>query len=93
MKYRVLWFAEIILIVLFFLVLALPIQDYAMREFKEYLRNPSAATRKAFDDKKQEESQMRRSVAIFIALGALVLTVPLYRNRPRNPNVPVSRIP
>jgi hypothetical protein len=58
MKYRVLWFIEIILIAMLFLALTLPIQDYAMREYKEYLRDPSAATRKAFDDKKQDESRL-----------------------------------
>jgi hypothetical protein len=84
MKYRVLWFIEFALIALLFLVLVLPIQDYAMRQFKEYMENPSPATRKAFEDKSQEESRLRRDIAIFVAAGVLILAVPIDRNRPQN---------
>jgi hypothetical protein len=90
MKYRVLWFIEFALIALLFLVLVLPIQDYAMREFKEYMQNPSPATRKAFEDKSQEESRLRQDIAIFIAVGILIVAIPIYRNRRRSPKAPIS---
>src|SRR5271154_2589060 len=41
MKYRALWFTEIVLIVLLLGVVYVPVQDYAMTEYKEYLRHPS----------------------------------------------------
>jgi hypothetical protein len=88
MRYRGLWFIEIALIALLFLVLTVPIQDYAMREFKEYLRHPSSETRKAFENKAAEESQLRHKIAIPIAALVLTLAIPLYRMRFRNPKAP-----
>ncbi len=84
-RYRILWSLELVFIALFLLVLVLPIQDYAMREYKEYMQSPSAETRKAFEDKRQEELQVRRDGAILIAIAVSVLTILLYRNRPKSP--------
>jgi hypothetical protein len=88
MKYRVLWLVEIMLVVFFFLVLVVPIQDYAMREFKVYLRHPSPATLKAFQDKAEEESRLRHEIAIPIAAVVLTLAIPIYRMRHRSPKAP-----
>jgi len=39
--YRILWVVEIIAIVIATFVVTVPIQDYALREFKEWLSRPS----------------------------------------------------
>jgi hypothetical protein len=88
MKYRALRFIEITLVVLLFLVLVLPIQDYAMREFKEYLRHPSPETFKPFQNKAEEEPRLRRAIAIPIATVALILAIPIYRTRKRSLKAP-----
>jgi len=88
MRHQVLWFIEIVLVALLFLVLVVPIQDYAMREYKEYLRYPSPATLKAFQDKAEEESRLRHEVAISIAAVVLILAIPIYRMRHRSPKAP-----
>ena len=59
-----------------------------MREFKEYLRHPSSETRKAFENKAAEESQLRHKIAIPIAAVVLTLALPLYRTRKRNFKAP-----
>lgn len=48
MKYRVLWLLEIVLGALLLFVMFVPIQDYALREYKEYLGHPSPETLKVF---------------------------------------------
>ena len=58
-SYRVLWVCEVVSIVIFAFVLTVPVQDYAMREFKEWYRNPSPDTLKAFRLKQEEESHLR----------------------------------
>ncbi len=83
MKYRALWFLEVVLVVALFFVLFVPIQDYAMREFKAYLRHPSPQTLKAFQEKSQEESRLRQNIAIPLAIVVLTLAVPIYRIRHR----------
>lgn len=84
MKYRVLWFVEIVLVALLAFVLVVPIQDYAMREFKEYMRNPSPATSKAFQDKSEEEFHLRLMVAIPLAAVVFTLAIPIFRIRTRS---------
>jgi hypothetical protein len=84
MKYRVLWFIEIVLVALLALVLLVPIQDYAMREFKEYTRNPSPATLKAFQDKSEEESRLRLMIATPLAAVMFTLAIPIFRIRKRS---------
>jgi hypothetical protein len=88
MWYRALWLVEIILMLLLALVLLLPIQDYAMREFKEYLENPSPQRLKTFQDKSAEETQLRHGIALPIAAVVVILAIPLYRRRNRNPRTP-----
>ncbi|HEY6946799.1 MAG TPA: hypothetical protein VI431_16800 [Candidatus Acidoferrum sp.] len=84
MKYRVLWLLEIVLGALLLFVLFVPTQDYALREYKEYLRHPSSETLKAFQEKSQEEAQLRGGVAIFLAAAGLVVAIPIFRIRNRN---------
>jgi hypothetical protein len=82
--YRVLWVVEGTLIAIVALLLILPIQDYALREFKEWLRHPSPETLTAFRTKQQEEFHVRLTIAVpFITLAGL-LALPLYRRRPKS---------
>jgi len=83
--YRAFVFLEVVLIVIFLFALV-PIQDYAIREFREYMRNPSPQTRQAFLDKKREETRLHEKIAIPIACIAVVLMIPIFRNRPGRPN-------
>jgi hypothetical protein len=82
-SYRVLWICEVVSIVVFAFVLTVPIQDYAMREFKEWYRNPSPDTLKAFRLKQQEESNLRLITAAPFGIAALLLAFPLFRLRPK----------
>jgi hypothetical protein len=84
--YRVMCVVEIIAILIVIFVLTVPIQDYALREFKEWLSHPSPETLAAFRSKQQEEPRFRLMVsAPFVAL-AVLLAFPLYRLRsePKN---------
>ena len=80
-KYRVLWLLEIVLAMLLLFVLIAPIQDYAVREYKEYLRQPSPEAPKAVQDKSQEESQSRRGIAIFLVAVGFSISIPIFRTR------------
>jgi hypothetical protein len=81
MTYRALWTLEIVVGVTLLLVLMVPTQDYAMREFREYLRHPSPQTLQAFYDKKQEEVRLREKIAVPIGLVTVALAIPIFRNR------------
>jgi hypothetical protein len=83
MIYRTIWFLEVALVLVFLFILTVPVQDYALREFKEYWRHQSPETLQAFRDKTKEESRLRRTVAIPIAAGALALAIPIFRIRQR----------
>jgi len=82
-SYRVLWVCEVVSIVIFAFVLTVPVQDYAMREFKEWYRNPSPDTLKAFRLKQEEESHLRLVTAAPFGIAALLLVFPLFRLRPK----------
>jgi hypothetical protein len=88
MMYRTLWFLEVVLVVILVFVLTVPVQDYALREFKEYWRHPSPQTLQAFRDKTEEESQLRHEIAIPIAAVVLTVAILLYRKRHRSPKAP-----
>jgi hypothetical protein len=88
MKYRALRFLEAVLVVALLFVLFVPIQDYAMSEFKEYVRHPSPQTLKTFQQKNQEESRLREIIAIPLAIVVLALAIPIYRNRKRTTKAP-----
>jgi len=78
--YPILCVFEVIAIVIVIGLLALPIQDYAMREFKEWMRHPSAETRRAFREKQQEEPRARLAIGAPFAVAALLLAIPLFRS-------------
>jgi hypothetical protein len=74
------------------LILVLPIQDYALREFKDWQRNPSRRTLKAFEDKRQDELRLRTTIAVpFIAFAGL-LACTLFRSRPSPKTSNSSRV-
>jgi hypothetical protein len=72
---------ELMLALAIALVLLVPIQDYAMKEFKEYTRNPSEQTLSAFRDRTKEEQVLRQKIAVSLATAALVLSIPIGRLR------------
>jgi ABC-type phosphate transport system permease subunit len=86
--YRVLWFLELVVILVIALVLILPIQDYALREFKEWQLHPSPETLTAFQQKSHEESQLRMIIAGSLAVAAVILAIPIvrFRSKSRKPN-------
>jgi hypothetical protein len=73
-------------------LLTIPLQDYAMREFKEWQRHPSIETERAFRDKQREEPLLRLTIAAPFAATALLLVIPLYRLRRKHqrPILPTS---
>ena len=77
---------EVIAILAIVLILALPIQDYALREFKQWLSHPSPETRKVFLDKQQEESRLRMTIAAPFIAVAVLLAFPLLRSRSKSSN-------
>jgi hypothetical protein len=82
--YRVLSVVEISAIVIATFVLIVPIQDYALSEFKKWYSHPSPETLMAFRSKQHEESPLRMTIAApFVAL-AVLLAFPLYRLRPKS---------
>jgi len=82
--YRVLWLLEIVMVLVLAFV-TLPIEDYARREFKEWQRRPSPETMRAFLEKSNEESQLRRIIAVPFTVAAVLLVFPLARFRSKWP--------
>jgi len=82
--YRVLWVVEIIAIVIATFVVTVPIQDYALREFKAWVSHPSPEAFTAFRNKQQEESRLRMTIAAPFVTLAILLALPLYRLRPKS---------
>jgi hypothetical protein len=70
----------------------LPIQDYALREYKEYLRNPSPTTLKAFQDKAQEETSFRLMISIPIGAAMLTLAIPIFQIHKKRRNALASEV-
>ena len=67
--YSVFWILELLTIAVLALILWLPIQDYALREFKDWQRNPSPKTLKALQDKRQDEVRLRLTAARTFCIG------------------------
>ena len=82
-SYGLLLVVEILTILFVVLLLMLPIQDYALREFKESLRNPSAETITAFRQKQEEEPRVRLAIAAPFAAAAILMAIPLFRHGPK----------
>jgi hypothetical protein len=81
--HSILWILELLTIAALALILVLPIQDYALREFKDWQRNPSPQTLKAFQDKRPDELRLRMTVALPFMVLAVLLAFPLFRSRPK----------
>jgi len=79
--YGILWVFEVIAIAVVALLLLIPIQDYARREFSEWYLHPSAGTLRAFREKQSEEFRVRLSIAAPLATAVLLLAFPLFRRR------------
>lgn len=90
--YRILWVFEAVAVIALAFLLTLPIQDYAMREFKEWQRHPSIETERAFRDKQREEPLVRPMTAAPFGAAALLLTIPLYglKRKRQRPILPAS---
>jgi hypothetical protein len=82
--YRLLSVVEISAIVIATFALTVPIQDYALSEFKKWYSHPSPETLMAFRNKQQEESHLRMTVAVPFVTLAVLLAFPLYRLRPKS---------
>ena len=80
--YSFLWILELSTIAALALVLVLPIQDYALREFKDWQRNPSPQTLKSFQDKQQNEVRLRMTIAVPFMILAALIAFGLFRSRP-----------
>jgi hypothetical protein len=81
--YGIFWILELLTIGALALILVLPIQDYALREFKNWQRSPSPQTLKAFQDKRQDEVRLRMTMAVPFITLAVLLAFPLFRSRPK----------
>jgi hypothetical protein len=81
--YPVLSVVEILAIVIATFVLIVPIQDYALSEFKKWYSHPSPETLMAFRNKQREESHLRMTIAASFVALAVLLAFPLYRLRPK----------
>lgn len=75
--YVVLWVLEALAIVGLVLAVALPIQDYALREYIQWQQHPSPETYKAFLEKHRQENSVRLIIAVPSAVAAVVLAGPL----------------
>lgn len=82
--YRVFWVFEVLAILVVGFVLTIPIQDYALREFKEWYSHPSPETLKAFQEKRQEEFRLRLTIAAPFGAAALLLAFPLVKFRSKS---------
>jgi hypothetical protein len=81
--YSIFWILKLLTIVAIMFILVVPIQDYALREFKDWQRDPSPQTLKAFQDKHQDEVRLRLTVVVPFMGLAVLLAVPLFRSRPK----------
>jgi nitric oxide reductase large subunit len=71
---------EVITVGILTLILILAIQDFALRKFGEWYRNPAERTLKAFQQKQAEEFYVRLAAAAPFAVVALLLARPLVRH-------------
>jgi len=76
-----LWVFEAMAIVLVVLLLALPIQDYAHREFTEWYVHPSPERLQKLRAKQQEEFRVRLKVAAPFAAAAVFVPFLIFRLR------------
>ena len=75
--HAILWFLEIVAIVLVVLLLMFPIQDYARREHLTWYLQPTTENWQAFQVKQREEFLVLFGVATPIAVVAVFLALRL----------------
>ena len=79
--FAVLWVFEVLAILGLVLVIAMPIQDYALREYIQWQQHPSPETYKAFLEKHRQENSVRLIIAVPFAVSAVLLAGPLRKHR------------
>ncbi len=79
--YVVLWVFEVLSIIVMVLAMALPIHDYALREFIEWRKHPSSETYRVFIEKQRQEHAVRLIIAVPFGVMAALLTGPLKKYR------------
>jgi hypothetical protein len=79
--YVALWVFEVLAIIGIVVAMALPIQDYALREFFEWREHPSPETYKVFVEKQKQERAVRFVIVLPFLATAVLLTVPLKKYR------------
>jgi hypothetical protein len=73
---------EVVLIVLTALIFILPVQDYALREYKVWWSNRSPEAWKSFQGKKEKQFEVRITAGSVFALAATGLGFFIIRKRP-----------
>ena len=63
------------------LAVALPIQDYALRQYIEWREHPSPENYTAFLEKQRQERAVRLLIAVPFGVMAVLLAVRLTKNR------------
>jgi hypothetical protein len=79
--YRILWVFAVVAILTTLFALFVPVQDYALGGFKEYVEGPTPATLRAFQGKQREATQLRLVIAGSCTTATILLAVPLLRLR------------
>ena len=79
--YRILGMVEAVAILVILFALLVPVQDYTLREFKNWVEHPTPETLKAFQDKQREATQFRMTIAASSTTAAILLAFPLLKRR------------
>jgi hypothetical protein len=72
---------DAICFVLAFLAFTVPIQDYALREYRVWLREHSPESWNAFQNKKKEEAEIRTVIGSIFAVTGVGLGLFILRKR------------
>jgi len=83
--YVAFWVLEIVAIIAIALVLVLPVQDFALREFVDWREHPSSESLEKFIAKQQQERVMRFIIAVPLGVTAVIVagTLKKYRQKLR----------
>jgi hypothetical protein len=73
---------EVVLILLTMITFILPVQDYGLREYKEWWSNRTPEAWKAFENKKEKEFEVHVAIGSAFGLSAMGLGVLIIRKRP-----------
>ena len=81
-----LWLLRVLLAVTILLAAmsaVLPIQDYALSEYRAYLVDPSSEKLAAFHSKQRQETWVRAALTLTFGISSWMLTIPISRLRKR----------